>query len=1334
MFSPYARKLLNRSIPNRARHRIAKPRGGRRPGGNPRPLTPQASPSPLSQSFPAPSWGLTNPASTSGSQQPSGSFTFGQQPGNPTNDQMNSQSSSFPPFGAPNFGTSAQSSAPTSTGFNFTAGAVPNNPFASLNQQPNPSANPGSYSGNLFNIPSTNPFSSQDTSQKPASEREATDSQATRSQSLFTPQASFKWGQSDALGQDQGQRAFSEPSTTAANQQSPQVSNGIFGQKGQANQNVGSIFQSFQPSPSASSNPFTQQPTQQSQTSNIFGSKSETSFPPRTDQPVANMFSQSLGQSQSSNPTSAKPATSPTENGDAMSTTPDTSPQSSNDRGRYGSLAPAGSAPKPALINGDIRNGPSNLFDFSSSLSSTKATETMANREISEKLFAGNEGSGDVPSGISLGSPKKGQGSSFADENHDQPSMQRQRADETAVERKPFGILDFSAPQGASPTPPPAFNLFPNAFGKQSSDGPEESGAPLSSTFGQSISQHVEAPKISAQRRPGIPPTPPEDFSEEQKRQLITGYRLKALDSGLRSYLEYCSYHKDEIESVSTFYELRRKAILEANGGPVEELDKKRPAEADLHRFDLQSKRARRQLSASDIQEPSQSASSASMSHNSSKRKANEGLSREEDQSSRPSASKKSKPEDPITYPSLPPSFPGSQTAKVFGNLVGKKIHAESEDLKQPTANGGSSNSIASTNAPMVPQTQNSSRSSNAGNTVLNNATQNPLFGSSIGPSSTPSQPASENPRFPNQSQEPQASTAFKGFVPSQSMSSSNHTPVSSSVFAIPPNFNARQPLHSPSVLRGSNDSASDRPNSKRKADDNNEDPGVEDEPSSDANNDPRTKKQRIDEAFRSTSDTHKAASSIFKSQVGTGQTDSAESIFSHGGKLANSSSNIFSHLGGSNYDQDDDEADNEDDGVDERSQRSAPAKKTNLSTESSELSKNNPFASSFHNPLAGSKSKTPTKIGGAEKPEGRSLFDRIERDENGQAFRSSEPVNFGDNVLKTPATKDTDSSSHQQRVGTSNSVFGATSATSSAPGGSIFGIASFNSADKPSSPTSGSNIFGFPSNSSLVPNAHPSESPVEDHTWKPGTPLKFGGAPDAPSISLSSPSPGKSPLTGLFGAPKASMTSTTPAPFSFTPVDFTSPKSASLTFGISAPIKDSSESLAPPSGTQSESTSRATSPGATAGESGNEASDEVHEEERHPELDNTEASKAEADEDTIFDSKVKLLKLTESKQRNIVTETDEITRKWTLQGNEQFRVLKNRDTKKTRMIMKLKVNGRVILNAGLEKSLSYVLAAPKNVRVPVPTKDKVETWLVQLEKEDDGPRLVSMLEDNKGN
>ncbi|KAL8977609.1 MAG: hypothetical protein Q9177_006598, partial [Variospora cf. flavescens] len=377
-----------------------------------------------------------------------------------------------------------------------------------------------------------------------------------------------------------------------------------------------------------------------------------------------------------------------------------------------------------------------------------------------------------------------------------------------------------------------------------------------------------------------------------------------------------------------------------------------------------------------------------------------------------------------------------------------------------------------------------------------------------------------------------------------------------------------------------------------------------------------------------------------------------------------------------------------------------------------------NPFASAtFDAP--------PTKLAETQKPEGRSIFDRIEKDDKGQPVKAPD---FRDGVLKTPSGQKTGSVFDLAKPA-SSTPFGVNAPS---PGTNIFGTRSSDAGKETSSAASTANIFGTPSSSNNTPvtdifgGIGTGNSPGGDNTWKPQTPIKFGSASsaEAPSISFTSPSPAKTTFTGLFGAPKASTSSEPSGSSIFKTTDSSSAKPAPLTFGFSAPVKETNDSLVPPSGTQSESTSRATSPGGSDNEGVGESSDAVHDQEITPQLDSAEASKAEADEDVVFEAMGKLHKFDNSGK-------DKATHKWVLQGTEQFRVLKHRDTKKTRMLMRLK-NGRIILNAGLQTNLSYVHVPAKRVRFPVPANGKVETWMVSLGQDDEAKKLAGILEENK--
>ncbi|KAL8675175.1 MAG: hypothetical protein Q9168_000428 [Polycauliona sp. 1 TL-2023] len=1326
--------------------RINRPRGGgRRQPTQARPNASSASPLSQSQSFPAPSWGANN-STTSASGQ---NGFFGQAPGpfsqstNPTasnNNPSNGQTSSFPPFGgfSSNFGQ--QASAPSATGFNFAAPATQNNPFANLNQNPNPQPTPAAVSGNFFNTPAkpTATLAEQAKAQEKLSAWERKppshwmtglppEERETDPQTFFVKHAPFQWGQPDPPAQAQAQQAT--PDTAKVGQQTPQMSTNLFGQSEQAK--PVDMFANLQQPSSSAPNPFAQQAGEQSQTSNATTQQNTSLFQPQSGQTPSNPFGflSSPAQGQNTGSMFNKPATSPAKDGDSMSTTPDTSPQSNNDRDRYGAFASLTTTPKPPLMNGSTPSGPaSNLFGFPSNPPPDQSLATNAFGGLSDgpNPDAGPKINDDTSPDISLGSPTKKQSApSHKARKIAQPTMGRPHIEEERTPGKnPFAGFSLTQSQSASPNVSAAASGASSLFQNLSNPSPGASSKSATTPFSSSNVNSQDGGKSSVPRAAGLPATPPDDFTEEQKRQYITGWRLRSLDKGLQTYLEYSSYSEQEIDSISTFYHLRKQAIFDADGGPVKEINPKRAADSDGRQGGPRSKKARRQPPSVRSEQDGQASRTTSTSNGNSKRKAPEEMGKSNGQIQSDSR-KRSKPEDQITYPSLPSSS-SSQTATMFGNLVGKKSEASISTAGTSQTNGNLSNGVTHSDAASTPA--GSSKSSlffqapNSGSAHLGQQTSIPK--SSGGSASGPS----------NQSQPTQSSSPFAGFFPSQS-GQNNLTPsASNTLSSTPSNLFTAQPSNNSSIFSNLNSGNAKQSHAKRK--------GLSEDPSDESNpedsQEQRTKKQRTGEDPKATTNSFKGNAHNTKAMDTAERTGFGESIFSRPGMLPTSSSNFFGHLASPANDHEDEDADadgNDDEASDddERSRKANKGSKhTTTSTntkDASGVSKANAFDSDVFNPFAGASFNTPKKPAENEETAGRSLFSRIERDPEGQPIKAPmdfQNVDLGKSVLKTPKTGGPLDSTKQAP---GSNIFGAMNST---PGTNAFSSGSTASTPLPPS-TFG--LFGKPSDSNAAPMANMTgskevgESPPGDHTWKAGTPVKFSETSGAPSFNITSPSPSKAPLSGLFGSPKASSTTETPGSFFFKPADNSSTKPAALTFGISAPPKDS---LAPPPESQSESTSRATSPG--AGESGNEASDQVHEDESHPDLDTTEANRAEAEEDTIFDVKAKAHKMTESKHFNPTTEKEEVTRQWTLQGVEQFRVLKHRSTKKTRMLMKLKVNGRVILNAGLEKSLSYVLASSKVVRVPVPTETKVESWSIQVGKEDDAKELARLLEENKAN
>lgn len=1037
-----------------------------------------------------------------------------------------------------------------------------------------------------------------------------------------------------------------------------------------------------------------------------------------------------------------------------MSTTPDTSPQASNDRARYGPFASANTKPKETLTNGATSGGlGTSVFGTSFQSSGGQGPNPTSPKATNQSTTGGDsQGSGDIASDVSLGSPTKKQGA-FSVKNRSiaQPRAEQPHIEEKAPIKNPFAGLSFPAPKPTTPTSSSSFfsSFTPNQ--KQSLGSPQPNGD-TSSLFANPAVHSTRASGSSTSRQPGMPPEPPAHFTEDQKRQLITGWRLKSLDVGFQSYLQHSSYSKEEIESVTNFYELRKQAILDANGGPLPEVGKKRAAQGEQLQNGLPSKKARHQQPDTSTGQPNSDENMALAGHSSpSKRKANEAL-RENDSDTGLNGLKRSKPDDQITYPSLPSTSSSSKTAKIFGDLVGKKSQENSSDTGNAAANEHASTRItpnipASSSKPSHPQSDlffkaptPSSGASEPLSTLSSSNKQAPLFGFGKEAASISLQSKSENQNTSSQVPSTQTSTPLKGFFPSQPNSSSSTTPTSSSFIPAPQGTAAAQSSNNSSIFSGLNNGVSKKRSPKRKAEDDfGEEGGDAEEPGQQNSEEQRSKKQKAEEDHISITNSGKESNSIFKAQTTKERAGFGESIFARSSIQPGNAPNMFSHLTNSTQELDDYEDEDDNNGevaVNEKAKEQINT--SSMAIQTPKASSSNPSGSSVFNPFGSSTFNAPPEQSLDEgKPAGQSLFDRIGMNQQGQPAKVSKPVNFGESILKTPAGLKSGSIFGQNNQTASNNPFGATISTS---GSSISGSNSSSAATNTPSATPAFNMFGKPSGSNNAPVANMSgnkageDSPSGDNTWKPGTPVRFADSGNAPIINFTSPSPSKSPFTGLFGTTKANMTSEAPGSSIFRPVDSTAAKPAQLTFGISAPAKDagpsapskeSNESLAPPSETQSESTSRATSPGATEGEAGNESSDVVRDKETHPELDVTEAAKAEADEDVIFDEQGKVYKY-ES------TGADKASHRWVLQGNEQFRVLKHRDTNKTRMVMKLKVNGRVILNAGLQESLSYVLAAPKKVRVPVPINGKVETWLVSFGKEEDAKTLVSALEENK--
>ena len=331
----------------------------------------------------------------------------------------------------------------------------------------------------------------------------------------------------------------------------------------------------------------------------------------------------------------------------------------------------------------------------------------------------------------------------------------------------------------------------------------------------------------------------------------------------------------------------------------------------------------------------------------------------------------------------------------------------------------------------------------------------------------------------------------------------------------------------------------------------------------------------------------------------------------------------------------------------------------------------------------------------------GRSLFDRISNDSNGNPIRELPPL---------------EEKKASNIFGGLMDQYNVTTPSAKAPAQPFSGF----DFSKSSPSNSKANIFGQPSQTVGSSNLSNTKTSPGDHTWKTDSPIKFGDTSAAPSIKLTSPSPSsKSPFGGLFGS------SNTDAPSS-SPFGAVSVKGPEVGFGIAFGSKPAGTSLAPPSDASANDSSRATSPGASSiGDSLDESVEDKGNEEPQVQQEQIDLTRGpgEEDEENLFEVKGKALTYDNEKKE------------WVNKGVGPFRVLKHPETGKTRILMRQDPSGRIIVNAALLSGIEYKYAAPKSIKIAIAADNgKLISYMVRVGKEQDAKDLAKVLQENKSN
>ena len=1302
-------------------------------------------------------------------------------------------------------------------------------PASNLFEQGNPQQ--GQTTNNIFGTTTTSTNASQST--------QPTSNIFGHLQSQQTQQpASNIFGQSVTKAQPFASNIFGQNSS-----QSQQPSSNIFGQNStQSHQPTSNLFgQNSSKSQQPTSNPFGPNATQSQQPkSNLFGQNAAPS-----PQPTSNIFGLSATQSQQSNALVA-----PTE--DSMSTSPDNSPQNSAQKqggpfaflnssassgqsdnaatqGRGSSLFDRITKPPGTLKNstGEGQNSKqtspqqkpqatiaqggslfdsiskppntANLFSGSAKGLTQDTANTVSTPDPYEILNAKPVFS-EPPTSPTKSPPRpRPNAKLFVESNRkiatpifSLPASQDENPATTHL------FSNIKLPSASQPTSPstqfPSKPLAPADNSNQGNNGfsVSDSSSSSSSTAVTKYPGHKDLSPAAGDRVIGMPPPAPLEFTEDQKRELVTGYRLKALDVGLQRHIKKSRAFHIESESVFRFYQEKKQAILDAGGLPLKAIaGNKRKALNEPQHEEAQGKRAKIQAPSSQTPQPQAAESTfngvaSTQPFNEQvknvKRKADDDLNKGSGQEAVDNA-KRPRGEDQISYPSLPTSLSNSQTSSMFKNILGGKEEAPASDTSNPTVNAPSKANASDAKFPSAtmgnsfqlkpssisnnpsPITTSISTSKAAPTTSMSASFIQPkdypsssTFGAMIkpSPSATASLFSAES-----SSTEPSLQATFAPMAQSSSStntslfsikpSTTENTPstvVKAPTFK-PPTFGTGAPSNFLSQFGKTAEETAKKEKEKRKAEDFDSDEDDEAEWERKDTEEQRAKKQKLEEALNSKkakfipgkgfalgeddagqqkeestkprrldSGTSKASgTSTFAKQPATQGIVNSHNIFGH---LSDVDSGVEGSKTGDADDEDDgsEEATSDDEDKDDRlrgkrAERSSPSNDGNRSEKTTPSTSSNLFST-----VNSQRLQSPQNLTSESQSSGRSLFDRVSKDESGNAIRE---VPAADKNKSGNASKPSLFPSTSNTVGQAPSSSGSTilsQFSSSTPPFSILGAATVS---KPSS-----NWSSQPTSSTPAANTTDSVSPQGDHTWRPDTPIKFGSSSDAPGFKITSPTSSKPSFGGLFGSPSGSAPKETPAKPTSSIFSTTPAKSPSVGFAFGGPPKTAANTLAPFSGMASNTTSRATSPGATtAGESANDSTADGEDEtdEREQQLDLSSGRAGEEDEDVLFEVKAKALSFDYEKKT------------WVGRGIGLFRILKHRETRKTRMLLRQEIVGKILLNSALLSAMKYEHASNKSVKLAVAEDNgKLATWMIRVGKDEDAQKLASLLEENKSN
>ncbi len=264
---------------------------------------------------------------------------------------------------------------------------------------------------------------------------------------------------------------------------------------------------------------------------------------------------------------------------------------------------------------------------------------------------------------------------------------------------------------------------------------------------------------------------------------------------------------------------------------------------------------------------------------------------------------------------------------------------------------------------------------------------------------------------------------------------------------------------------------------------------------------------------------------------------------------------------------------------------------------------------------------------------------------------------------------------------------------------------------------TSSSNIFGAKS----VAHGEDAEKADEtsNTTWNQSTPIKFGGSTTTGTESTTPAAPPPK-LGSLFGF--SAPTSTPGSTNGLLNIPNTKP---ALNFNFGG---QQASSLAG---------SRATTPGVTTdGEGASTAGEDEDATPQDSQLEDLTVlmDEEKEKEDLLFS--VAMAKATKWDVKSVDAETDEVTNGWVEKGKGPVYVLKNKETGKVRILLKIKPLGKAAMNFAVLEGATYEATGANGKMVKCTFVDhlgytdntKPTTWMVQVGKKEDAEALAGVL------